>query len=235
MQTLDVKEVRSKLNLTQEQLANALHTTVRTIQNWEAGSKIPANKINALNSLMRQSTETVLQDAINFESASKLKIRASKKNAKGLKSQKLYSPSNEVKDDVPDKYISYLVPMSVVGGSLMGFDEEGVRREDCEKVVTPIPNIDWVVPVCGDSMEPEYPNGSRVYVREINPRDFIPWGNVFVLDTTNGLIIKVVEKSDNEGCVRCVSLNPSGRYAPFDVPMHTIRAMFRVMLCVAVK
>lgn len=138
-------------------------------------------------------------------------------------------------DDVPEKYMSYLVPMAAMGGSLIGFEDEGVRKEDCERVISPIANADWVVPVCGDSMEPEYPNGSRVYVRQISPNDFIAWGNVFVLDTTNGIIIKVVNKSDREDCVRCESLNPSGRYAPFDVPMRSIRAMYRVLLCVSVK
>lgn len=138
-------------------------------------------------------------------------------------------------DEVPDRYISYLVPMSAMGGSLSGFDMEGVRREDCEKVVSPVANTDWVVPVCGDSMEPEYPNGSRVYVRKINPNDFIEWGNVYVLDTTNGLIIKVIMKSETPDCIQCVSLNPSGRYAPFDVPFRAIRDMYRVMLCASVK
>lgn len=139
------------------------------------------------------------------------------------------------KDEVPEQFISYLVPMAAMGGSLVGFESEGVRRENCERVISPIANADWVVPVCGDSMEPEYPNGSRVYVQQIYPDDFIAWGNVFVLDTTNGIIIKVVKESEKKGCVRCESLNPSGRYAPFDVPMRSIRAMYRVMLCVSVK
>lgn len=139
------------------------------------------------------------------------------------------------KDEVPEQFISYLVPMAAMGGSLVGFESEGVRRENCERVISPIANADWVVPVCGDSMEPEYPNGSRVYVQQIYPDDFIAWGNVFVLDTTNGIIIKVVKESEKKDCVRCESLNPSGRYTPFDVPMRSIRAMYRVMLCVSVK
>lgn len=138
-------------------------------------------------------------------------------------------------EEIPEKFVSYLVPMAAMGGSLVGFEEEGVMRENCERVISPIANIDLVVPVCGESMEPEYPNGSKVYVRRINPDDFIAWGNVYVLDTTNGIIIKVVVESERENCVRCLSLNPSGRYTPFDVPKRTIRAMYRVMLCVSVK
>lgn len=138
-------------------------------------------------------------------------------------------------DEVPEQFVSYLVPMAAMGGSLVGFEQDGVLRENCERVISPIADIDWVVPVCGDSMEPEYPNGSKVYVRRIEPGDFIAWGNVFVLDTTNGIVIKVVVESQRDDCVRCMSLNPSGRYAPFDVPKRSIRAMYRVMLCVSVK
>lgn len=138
-------------------------------------------------------------------------------------------------DDIPEQYTAYLVPMAAMGGSLVGFEQEGVKRENCERVISPVANADWVVPVCGDSMEPEYPNGSRVYVQQIYPDDFIAWGNVFVLDTTNGIIIKVVKESERKDCVRCESLNPSGRYAPFDVPRRSIRAMYRVLLCVSVK
>lgn len=138
-------------------------------------------------------------------------------------------------DEVPEQFVSYLVPMAAMGGSLVGFEQDGVLRENCERAISPIADIDWVVPVCGDSMEPEYPNGSKVYVRRIEPGDFIAWGNVFVLDTTNGIVIKVVVESQRDDCVRCMSLNPSGRYAPFDVPKRSIRAMYRVMLCVSVK
>lgn len=138
-------------------------------------------------------------------------------------------------DDIPERYMTHLVPMAAMGGGLIGFEEEGIRREDCERVISPIAGADWAIPVYGDSMEPEYPNGSRVFVRQINPGDFIAWGNVFVLDTTNGLIIKVVIESERKDCVRCVSLNPSGRYQPFDVPKRSIRAMYRVMACVSAK
>ena len=141
----------------------------------------------------------------------------------------------DMDEDVPKKFISYQVPIAAMGGSLVGFEEDGVMKENCERVISPIANIDLVVPVCGESMEPEYPNGSKVYVRRINPEDFIAWGNVFVLDTTNGIVIKVVVESEREDCVRCLSLNPSGRYAPFDVPKRAIRAMYRVMLCMSVK
>lgn len=140
-----------------------------------------------------------------------------------------------IEEELDNQYTTWLVPMSAMGGSLMGFEESGVRRDDCEKVISPVAGADWAVPVTGDSMEPEYPNGSRVFVKQIDPSDFIAWGNVFVIDTTNGLIIKVVSQSDRDGYIKCVSLNPAPRYQPFDVPMRTIRAMYRVMACITLK
>lgn len=152
-----------------------------------------------------------------------------------IENSSLTSNASDFDGEVSQKYMTHLVPMAAMGGGLIGFEDEGIRKCDCEKVVSPIAGADWAIPVYGDSMEPEYPNGSRVFVRQINPNDFIAWGNVFVLDTTNGIIIKVVVKSDKKGCVRCISLNPSGRYQPFEVPMSSVRAMYRVMACVSAK
>lgn len=143
-------------------------------------------------------------------------------------------------EEIPDKegsrgFIVPLVPMAAMGGELVGFEDEGVRDKDCEKVISPVSGASFAVPIYGDSMEPEYPNGSRVFVKQINPSDFIAWGNAYVLDTTNGIILKIVVKSDDPDSLRCVSLNPSGRYQPFDVPKRTIRGMYRVLACVTAK
>lgn len=199
---INIKELRESIDMTQEQFALQIGTTVRTIQNWEAGKVIPKSKIDIIKRIVNENSKDGFDDR---------------------------------EEEVSSRYITYEVPIAAIGGGLIGFDGEGVRREDCERIISPIADVDWCIPVYGDSMEPEYPNGSKVFVRQINPRDFIPWGNVFVLDTTNGLILKMVVKSDKKDCVRCESLNPSGRYAPFDVPMRTIRAMYRVLACVALK
>lgn len=156
-----------------------------------------------------------------------------------LKSHSIIKSQEEVIDITGDNYshayLVPLVPMSAMGGELVGFEDEGVRDEDCEKVISPVSGASFAVPIYGDSMEPEYPNGSRVFVKQINPSDFIAWGNAYVLDTTNGIILKIIVKSDDPNSLRCVSLNPSGRYQPFDVPKRTIRGMYRVLACVTAK
>lgn len=47
----EIKALRAKLGLTQEELAKQLGVTVRTIANWESGGKIPDSKIGAIQAL----------------------------------------------------------------------------------------------------------------------------------------------------------------------------------------
>lgn len=139
-------------------------------------------------------------------------------------------------EEVEDNgYLVPLVPISVMAGELSSFDPDGVESRSCERVVSPIKGVDLAFPVLGDSMEPEYPNGSKVFVKKINHYDFIAFGNVYVLDTTNGPLLKKVKRSEREDCILCVSLNEAAGYEPFDVPLRTVRAMYRVMMCLSLK
>ena len=63
-----------------------------------------------------------------------------------------------------EAYFTYLLPMSAAGGTLSGFSSEGTRLSDCERVVSPIAEVDFAITVYGDSMSPDYPSGSRITV-----------------------------------------------------------------------
>ena len=132
-------------------------------------------------------------------------------------------------------YITYLLPMSAMGGSLTGFAEPGVLLQNCEAVVSPIENVDFAITVYGDSMAPEYPSGSRILIKKINPNLFIDWGKVYVLDTPNGVIVKEVHESNREGYVSCHSINPDPKFKPFDVLMDEVFGMHRVLTCLSAK
>lgn len=136
-----------------------------------------------------------------------------------------------------DGFLEYsvpLLPISAQGGSLNEFFVS-VKNSDCEQIISPIKGADFAITVAGDSMAPEYPNGSQVLIKKINEKAFIDWGKVFVLDTCNGAVIKVVVPSDREGCIRCVSVNPDPRFAPYDVCLTDIFGIYRVMLCMSIK
>ena len=127
-----------------------------------------------------------------------------------------------------------LLPISAQGGSLNDF-VVSVKNSDCEKVVSPIKGADYAIPVSGDSMAPEYPNGSHIFIKKINERAFIEWGKVYVLDTCNGTVVKVLVPSEKEGFVKCLSINKDPIFAPFDVAWGNIYGVYRVLLCMSVK
>lgn len=139
------------------------------------------------------------------------------------------TPAEEV-----DATMVLLLPVSAQGGSLNDF-VVSVKENDCEKVVSPIRSVDFALTVSGDSMAPEYPNGSRIFVKKINEKAFIEWGKVYVLDTCNGTVIKILAPSEKDNCVRCVSINPDPLYAPFEVRMEDIFGVYKVLLCMAIK
>lgn len=143
------------------------------------------------------------------------------------------SPQSQI-PEVSDSTYVLLLPTSAQGGSLNDF-VVSIKGQDCEKVVSPIKDVDLAVQVSGDSMAPEYPNGSRVFIKKINEQAFIEWGKAYVLDTCNGTVIKLLVPSDKEGYVRCLSINPDPIYAPFDVALADIFGVYKVLLSMSIK
>lgn len=142
--------------------------------------------------------------------------------------------SGEEKDPMGPSRLVPLLPLTAQGGSLLNF-ADSVRIEDCEQIRSPINDVDFAIAVRGDSMAPEYPNGSQVLIKKINERAFIEWGRTYVLDTCNGSVIKTLVPSEKEGMVRCLSINPSPQYAPFDVSWEDVYGVYRVLMCMSLK
>ena len=150
-------------------------------------------------------------------------------NAEAAMPEAVRTPAGDV-----EATMVLLLPVSAQGGSLNDF-VVSVKENDCEKMVSPIRGVDFAMTVSGDSMAPEYPSGSRILIKKINERAFIEWGKVYVLDTCNGTIIKILAPSEKDNCVRCVSINPDPLYAPFEVRMEDIYGVYKVLLCMSIK
>ena len=126
-----------------------------------------------------------------------------------------------------------LVPISASAGRLTEFTAQ-IMDYDCEKVVSPVRDVQLAIRVDGDSMSPEYPNGSIVFVSQIDENAFIEWGKTFVLDTVNGIVIKRVLPCPNEeDSVLCRSVNPN--YSDFVVRRDNIYHWFIVRAQVSTK
>lgn len=140
-------------------------------------------------------------------------------------------------DDAPDLSKGYVVPMLPVeayAGNLQLWSR-GVQLRDCEKVVSPVPGVDFGIRVTGNSMEPEFQNGSVLFIKRINEQAFIPWGNPMVIDTENGVVVKLIypprTAETHPGCsyeyIEARSYNPD--YPPFTIPTESIYGLYRII------
>lgn len=139
-----------------------------------------------------------------------------------------------VSDNEESTFYIPLMPVVATGGVLTEFSE-GVIPDNCEHIRSPFDHADIAVPIRGDSMSPEYPNGSIVFVKRINPNAFVEWGKVYVLCTCNGNIVKEVHPADDSQHIVCRSLNPFHPVADFTVDTADIYSWWIVLGCVAAK
>lgn len=120
-----------------------------------------------------------------------------------------------------------LVPSAAYAGRIQAYSES-VLREQCEMIATQIRGAEMAIKVSGDSMEPMFTDGSILFIRRINDRSFIPWGNPLVVDTDNGVVVKCLFPGGNGGeSVEARSLNPD--YPPFDIPYSSVFGIYRIL------
>jgi phage repressor protein C with HTH and peptisase S24 domain len=120
-----------------------------------------------------------------------------------------------------------LVPVAAYGGNL-SFFAENERKIGYEKIISPIEGIDFAITIAGDSMAPEFPNGSIVLIKKIDEKAFIEWGKTYVLDTLNGIVVKVLTPSEKDGKIKCVSINRDPIFAPFEVDLADVNGIYAV-------
>lgn len=128
-----------------------------------------------------------------------------------------------------------VLPIAAHGGMLTNFDIDGIEGVKCETIISPIAGAELAISVTGSSMEPSYPNGSRVLIKGINHNAYIAWGEVYVIDTCNGTLLKELQPGKSEEYIRCVSHNPDERYKPFDVPLSEVRKIYKVLACITLR
>ena len=122
-----------------------------------------------------------------------------------------------------------MLPIFAQAGSLTGWSE-GIEEAKCERVISPVKDIDMAVHIYGESMYPDIPNGSVVYVRRVSGR-IIDWGRAYILDTVDGPVLKYLTPGVDEDHIRCQSANHDPKFAPFEVQKEDILGMYKVVMC----
>lgn len=112
-----------------------------------------------------------------------------------------------------------LIPFDAVAGPGDPVYEDE-RVEDYYSV-SEFKDSDFMIRVKGDSMSPHFTGGDLLACKRISDAYFFQWGRCYVvLTSSQGAMVKRIEPSEKDGCIKCVSDNP--KYAPFDVPMDDV-------------
>ena len=128
----------------------------------------------------------------------------------------------------PDSYVTKpRIPFDAAAGSL-SIITNSVTEVECERLpLIPIfPAYDFTFFVKGDSMLPDIKSGDELACRFVREAAAIKWGETYVLDTTDGVVVKNVHRGPGSSII-CRSLNP--RFEDFSVDRSEILRMARVV------
>ena len=117
-----------------------------------------------------------------------------------------------------------LIPLEAIAGPGTPVYED--EKEFEYYSVPAFRDSDFLIRVKGDSMTPKFTGGDLVACKKIDIKSvyFIQWNRVYVVYTkSQGVMIKRIQPSESEDCIKCVSDNE--KYAPFDVPKSDIIAL----------
>lgn len=135
------------------------------------------------------------------------------------------TPPDNTKSGIP------LIPLDAVAG-FPAADTGAAYPENC--TLYDIPEFaekgaNFLIRVSGDSMTPIYDSGDIIACRKIADIRFFQWGTVYVLETSQGILVKrVMESEQHDDCILCVSEN-SEVHKPFLLPKDDIRSLSTIV------
>ena len=122
-----------------------------------------------------------------------------------------------------------MLPIFAQAGHLTEWSE-GIEEAKCERVISPVKDIDMAIHIYGESMSPDIPNGAVCYVRRVTGK-VIDYGRAYILDTVDGPVLKYLTPGADEDHIRCQSANHDPKFAPFEVLKEDILGMYKVVMC----
>lgn len=155
----------------------------------------------------------------NFKNETSIKSYTSKKNLP------IQSDNNSISTE------GVLIPLIPVE-AMAGWGKGDVQVMDYETGLYKIPEfdnitVDFMIRVRGSSMYPKYNSGDTLACLKVELGVFFQWNKVYVLDTSQGAMVKRIRKSDKENHILCVSDNSN--YDPFDLPLQDLFAIALVV------
>lgn len=144
-------------------------------------------------------------------------------------------------EELAGKAIPHIDIVTASCGLPNGFSS-AIMKDNCERYIIPdMPGCDFTIRAGGRSMinrsVPERSINDRDIVgcRIVRTRSHIRWGEVYALATYDGIMIKRIEQSEQEGYITCVPFNKDEGYKPYDIPINEVYDWALVVGVVSVK
>jgi len=120
-----------------------------------------------------------------------------------------------------------LIPLDAMAG--FGKGEFQIMEYECERYVVPMfIGAEFLIPVKGSSMIPKYNSGDVVACKRLQLNDiFFQWNKVYVLDTSQGALVKRIKKGKDDDHILIVSDNE--QYEPFELHKSQINGVALVI------
>lgn len=211
---LRIKEARERVGLTQKELANILGVKSTTFNGYETGSHDP--KSDLLKQIATQCNTTVdyllsltddplpkhkidvtFEEYAHIEKYRELDTHGKnivdfviaeelKRNVSATHKEPLQFPKETAEpeqEEVKASVIYYDIPVSAGTGQFL--DNSGYIMLDVME--TPPTGSEFVVRVCGDSMEPTYKDGDKLY---ISPTETVEEGEIGIFSINGDVYVK---------------------------------------------
>lgn len=153
-------------------------------------------------------------------------VSSSLQNSQSAENQRKDNENNAI---YSEKCIP-LIPIEALAG-LPVSDNTGITFVDCEHYIIPEfqkKGVEFMIRVSGSSMYPKYGNGDILACRRVHDILFFQWGKVYVIDSSQGALVKRVFKDESQDNILLVSDNME-KYPPFSFPKSDIRSLSIVL------
>lgn len=201
-------ELIKEKNLNQSQFASMINMEQRTVSNY----------LNGTRKLSFEFIESVIR---TFELDANYLISGEETIDSLHVQTKLYDNSKLIP----------MIPFDAIAG-LSVVDNAGVNLNECEKYLIPEFDdlgVEFIVRVSGNSMYPKYSSGDLIACRKVTEILFFQWGQVYVIDSSQGVMVKrLFEDVNNSDVVICHSDNKEF-YPRFSIPKSDIRSLSLVV------
>lgn len=202
-----LKRARIDAGITQSGLAEQLNTTSNTISNWENNvSKPDLDKLSYICGILHVNASYFLQATLPEDEVSITELNIIKKyrlldsfgqetidimiDREVRRVTALKEKEEQIielnKASLPRYVVTYYQRMASAGKGMFLFDD--IPTDLIEVPDTPVAHMaDFVIGVIGDSMEPTYHDGDKVFVKKL---DEMPTGNIGIFIKGNDCFIK---------------------------------------------